>query len=65
MSTVACELYRLIILINCEIALKEEIPLTSGSEAVSIGAYESVDRGGNAIPVHPILPSEVQNCRIG
>ena len=39
----------LIILIDCGFALKK-VPLTSGSEAVSIIAHESVDHGSNAIP---------------
>ena len=44
---------RLIILIDCGIALKE-VPLSWGKEAVFIVAHESVDRESNAIPVHPI-----------
>ena len=43
-----------VMLIICGIAL-EEVPLTQGSEAVSIVAHESrVDGGSNAIPVHLI-----------
>ena len=45
----------LIILIDCGIALKD-VPLTPGSEAVSIVAHETVARGSSAIPVHPIPP---------
>ena len=43
----------MIILIDCGISLNED-PLTPGQEAVPIVAQESVDRGSNAIPVHPI-----------
>ena len=50
----ATRIDRLIILIDCEFTLME-VPLSPGSEAVSIVAHESrVDRRGNAIPVHPI-----------
>ena len=53
MNGVVDALHRLIILIDCGITPKE-VPLTPGSEAVSIVAHESVDRGSNVISVHPI-----------
>ena len=44
----------------------KEVPLTPGSEAVSILAYESVDRVSNAIPVHPITAgsAKLPDCLI-
>ena len=50
----------IIILIDCGIALKE-VPLSPCSKAVSIVALESrVDRGSNAIPVHPITSGSLK-----
>ena len=51
---------RLIIFIECGIALKE-VRLTPRSEAVSIVAHESVDRGSFAILIHPITAGSAKS----
>ena len=55
---------RFIILIKCEIALKE-VPLTPGSEAVSIVAHESEYIAEAMKSLYIPLPPVVQNCQIG
>ena len=62
------QIYRIyqlgIILIDCEIALKED-PQTTGSEAVSIVSYASDKIAGAMQSLYTPLPPAVQNCPIG